>query len=114
MSFFILKEILNFVNRKIPIIILTAAIILTTVIIIGSYSFSVEPEKMSYSVNATIERAQSGDGLTSMSCERSYPDLCIPKDVIELSCDNIIDKNFTVKYDDPNNLDPDGNGIGCE
>jgi hypothetical protein len=33
---------------------------------------------------------------------------------ITLTCENIIERSFNVTHNDPNNFDPDGNGIGCE
>lgn len=44
-------------------------------------------------------------------CEESYPDACITTDV---DCSDLQERNFEVTGSDPNNLDPDGDGIACE
>ncbi len=100
-------------NRNIQIAI-AAAITSIVIIVIGYYSIPFEQQKMSYSVDAIIERTNEENGLTVLTCEKSYPDLCIPKGEITLTCENILERSFNVTHDDPNNLDPDGNGIGCE
>jgi len=41
----------------------------------------------------------------------SYPDVCIPGDY---DCEHIPFRNFRVLLPDPNGLDTDGDGIGCE
>ena len=100
-------------NSNIQITI--AAIITGIVIIVIGYHFiPFDQQKMSYSPNAVIERMNDGEEIFVMGCEKSYPDLCIPKYDITLTCENIIERSFNVTHDDPNNLDPDGNGIGCE
>jgi len=101
------------VNRNIQITIAATSISLV-IIVIGYYSISLEQPKMSYSTDAIIERMNTGEAMTVISCEKSYPDLCIPKGEITLTCENIVERSFNVTHDDPNNLDPDGNGIGCE
>jgi len=100
-------------NRNIQITIV-AAITSIVIIVIGYYSIPFEQQKMSYSVDAIIERTNEENGLTVLTCEKSYPDLCIPKGEITLTCENILERSFNVTHDDPNNLDPDKNGIGCE
>jgi len=100
-------------NRNIQITI-AAAITSIVIIVIGYYSIPFEQQKMSYSVDAIIERTNEENGLTVLTCEKSYPDLCIPKGEITLTCENILERSFNVTHDDPNNLDPDKNGIGCE
>ncbi len=101
-------------NRNIQITIATISTSIV-IIVIGYYSISLEQqEKMSYSVDAIIERTNKGEAMTVLSCEKSYPDLCIPKGEITLTCENIVERSFNVTHDDPNNLDPDKNGIGCE
>jgi micrococcal nuclease len=51
-------------------------------------------------------------------CHPSYPTLCIPPPPPELNCDELLDRDFTVRHDvadpDPHRFDPDRNGIGCE
>ncbi len=100
-------------NRNIQITIAATSISLV-IIVIGYYSIPFEQEKMSYSTDAIIERMDNGEEIIAIGCEKSYPDLCIPKGDITLTCENIIERSFNVTHDDPNNLDPDGNGIGCE
>jgi len=100
-------------NRNIQIAI-AAAITSIVIIVIGYYSIQSEQQKMSYSVDAIIERTNEENGITVLTCEKSYPDLCIPKGEITLTCENILERSFNVTHDDPNNLDPDKNGIGCE
>ena len=100
-------------NRNIQITI-AATITSIVIIVIGYYSIPFEQQKMSYSVDAIIERTNEESGMTVLSCEKSYPDLCIPKGEITLTCENILERSFNVTHDDPNNLDPDKNGIGCE
>jgi len=98
-------------NIQITIAIITTCIV---IIVIGYYSMSFEQQKMSYSIDAVIERTNNAERMTVLTCEKSYPDLCIPKGDITLTCETIVERSFNVTYDDPNNLDPDGNGIGCE
>jgi len=109
------------VNRNIQIAI--AAILTSTVIIaIGYYSIPFEQEqpKLSYKIDAIVERLEEQENtnekenMNVFGCEKSYPDLCIPKGEITLTCKNTLERSFNVTHDDPNNLDPDGNGIGCE
>ncbi len=100
-------------NRNIQITI-ASIIISIVIIVIGYYSISFEQQKMSYLPNAVIERMDDGEEMIAIGCEKSYPDLCIQKGDITLTCENIIERSFNVTHDDPNNLDPDGNGIGCE
>lgn len=100
-------------NRKIQITI-AVVIITIAIVVIGFYSIPSEKQKLSYSRDATIERNNSGESVTILGCEKSYPDLCIPKGNTELSCNEMLEKSFVVKHDDPNNFDPDKNGIGCE
>jgi len=100
-------------NRNIQITI-AAAITSIVIIVIGYYSIPFEQQKMSYSVDAIIERTNEENRMTVLTCEKSYPDLCIPKGDITLTCENILERSFNVTHDDPNNLDPDKNGIGCE
>jgi len=101
------------VNRNIQITI-ASIIISIIIIVIGYYSIPFEQQKMSYLPNAVIERMDNGEEMIAIGCEKSYPDLCIPKGDTNLSCESIIERSFNVTYDDPNNFDPDGNGIGCE
>ena len=100
-------------NKNIQITI-GAIIISIVIIVIGYYFIPFEQQKMSYSPNAVIERMDNGEEMIAIGCEKSYPDLCIPKGDITLTCENIIERSFNVTYNDPNNFDPDGNGIGCE
>ncbi len=81
------------------------------VLIFGIYFvYSSQPIAKSYDQdNLSIEENNS-----VYVCEKSYRTLCIPKGDISLTCDNVLEKNFPVKFDDPNNFDPDENGIGCE
>jgi micrococcal nuclease len=52
-------------------------------------------------------------------CDLSYPDFCLPPPPPDLNCTDI-GKPLTVIHrpllgvTDPHNLDPDGNGMGCE
>jgi len=103
------------VNRNIQITIAATSISLV-IIVIGYYSISLEQqEKMSYLPKAVIQRMTTEESNSVViGCEKSYPDLCIPKGEITLTCENIMERSFNVTHDDPNNLDPDGNGIGCE
>jgi len=48
------------------------------------------------------------------NCDPSYPDLCIPSPPPDLDCNDISQKNFTVRGSDPHRFDLDGNGRGCE
>ncbi len=94
-----------------------AAIIASLAIVaIGYYSipFEHEQSKLSYTIESLTERMNDQEGTFVFSCEKSYPDLCIPKGNTALSCENILEKSFNVTHNDPNNLDPDKNGIGCE
>jgi hypothetical protein len=48
------------------------------------------------------------------SCDKSYPDFCIPSPPPDLDCKNISQKKFTVLQPDPHHFDDDKDGIGCE
>ena len=50
----------------------------------------------------------------NISCDESYPSVCIPPDPPHLDCGNIIYSNFMVIGDDPHGFDRDNDGIGCE
>jgi hypothetical protein len=94
-----------------------AAIIASIAIVaIGYYSilFEHEQPKLSYTIESIIERMNIQEGTSVLSCEKSYPDLCIPKGEVTLTCEHILERSFNVTHNDPNNLDPDGNGMGCE
>ena len=101
---------MNRSNQIIIVSILTS----TVIIVIGYYSIPFEQQKMSYTIDAITQRNNSGESQTVLTCEKSYPDLCIPHGNTALTCENIMDRSFNVIHDDPNNLDPDKNGIGCE
>ena len=90
------------------------AVVSIAIVVIGFYSIPTEKQKLSYLLDAVIERNTGEDAMNILGCEKSYPDLCIPKGMVELTCYNVLEKSFTVKHDDPNNFDPDKNGIGCE
>jgi hypothetical protein len=47
-------------------------------------------------------------------CDSSYPDFCIPTNIRNLTCMDIIQRNFTVLRPDTHGLDSDGDGFGCE
>ncbi len=47
-------------------------------------------------------------------CHPSYPTVCIPSPPPKLTCADIPYRNFPVIGQDPQGLDPDRNGIGCE
>lgn len=100
-------------NRNIQIT-MAAIIASIAIVVIGYYSIPSEESKMSYSTDAFIERMSYEGDVNVFGCEKSYPDLCIPKGNTALSCENILESSFNVTHNDPNNLDPDGNGIGCE
>jgi hypothetical protein len=53
-------------------------------------------------------------GNFSSACDSSYPDFCIPANVKNLTCMDIIQRNFTVLNPDIHGLDSDGDGLGCE
>lgn len=52
--------------------------------------------------------------LTTVNCDPSYPDFCIPPPPPDLDCGDISQKNFTVLQPDPHRFDGDKDGIGCE
>lgn len=51
---------------------------------------------------------------TSVDCDPSYPDFCIPPPPPDLDCGDISQKNFTVLQPDPHRFDGNKDGIGCE
>jgi hypothetical protein len=48
------------------------------------------------------------------ACHPSYPSVCIPPPPPKLECKDIPYRNFPVIGVDPQQFDPDRNGIGCE
>lgn len=50
----------------------------------------------------------------TISCDSSYPDVCIPPYPPDLNCGDIPYKNFKVLPPDPHGFDADKDGIGCE
>jgi len=48
------------------------------------------------------------------NCDTSYPDFCIPSPPPDLDCNDISQKDFTVRGSDPHRFDLDGNSKGCE
>lgn len=97
--------------RKIYYIFLICVIIIS-VIFSNFYFFN--SKSISYTQENVIDRFPVSSNTSVFGCEKSYPDLCIPKGEIFLTCENVLEKSFVVKHDDPNNFDPDGNGLGCE
>ncbi|HYN89265.1 MAG TPA: hypothetical protein VER55_12070 [Ardenticatenaceae bacterium] len=51
---------------------------------------------------------------TPSNCDPSYPHICIPPPPPDLDCEDIVFRHFQVLPPDPHDLDPDGNGVGCE
>lgn len=51
---------------------------------------------------------------TSIECDLSYPDVCIPPPLPDLDCGDIPYKNFRVLPPDSHHFDRDKDGIGCE
>jgi hypothetical protein len=51
---------------------------------------------------------------TTVECDPSYPDFCIPPAPPDLDCEDVDGELFTVLEPDPHELDGDGDGIGCE
>jgi len=49
-----------------------------------------------------------------ISCDPSYPDVCIPTYPPDLDCGEILYANFEVLQPDPHGFDRDNDGIGCE
>ena len=49
-----------------------------------------------------------------ISCDTSYPDVCIPPYPPDLDCGEIQFANFKVLPPDPHRFDGDKDGIGCE
>jgi micrococcal nuclease len=51
-------------------------------------------------------------------CHPSYPTICIPPPPPDVDCEEMLDRDFTVRHDvvdpDPHRFDPDRNGVGCE
>ncbi len=47
-------------------------------------------------------------------CDPAYPSVCIPPPPPFVDCGITTERNFPVKQPDPQNLDHDDNGIGCE
>jgi len=51
---------------------------------------------------------------SEISCDPSYPDVCITPWPPDLDCGEIQFSNFKVLPDDPHGFDADNDGIGCE
>jgi len=51
---------------------------------------------------------------SEISCDTSYPDVCIPPYPPDLDCGEIQFANFKVLSPDPHGFDGDNDGIGCE
>ena len=51
---------------------------------------------------------------SEISCDPSYPDVCIPPYPPDLDCGEISFKNFKVLPPDPHRFDGDKDGIGCQ
>ena len=49
-----------------------------------------------------------------VSCDSSYPDVCIPSYPPDLDCSEISHRNFKVLQPDPHRFDGDKDGISCE
>lgn len=49
-----------------------------------------------------------------MSCNPSYPTLCIPINAADVDCKDLIERNFVVLAPDPHKLDKNSDGVGCE
>lgn len=51
------------------------------------------------------------------SCDPSYQGVCVPPAPPDLDCPDLVDRGITVPVtvvgDDPHDLDPDGDGLGC-
>ncbi len=52
--------------------------------------------------------------LRSHSCSSSYPTVCLPVEPAGFGCHDLKFSLFPVVGTDPDHLDPDGNGIGCD
>ena len=50
----------------------------------------------------------------NVSCDESYPSVCIAPYPPDLDCGEILYSNFMVIGSDPHGFDTDGNGIGCK
>ncbi len=48
-----------------------------------------------------------------LTCDPSYPDVCIPPPPPDLDCADITFRRFRVLPPDPHRFDPDRNGLGC-
>jgi Flp pilus assembly pilin Flp len=52
-----------------------------------------------------------------LACDPSYQGVCIPPGPPDIDCDDLVDGGIpvpvTVVGDDPHDLDPDGDGLGC-
>ena len=51
---------------------------------------------------------------SKISCDKSYPSVCIDSYPPDLDCDEIRYSNFIVVGNDPHGFDIDNDGIGCE
>lgn len=50
----------------------------------------------------------------AVSCDPSYPDVCIPPPPPDLDCGDIPSRRFRVLPPDPHRFDTDRDGVGCE
>jgi len=69
-----------------------------------------DEKKIETSTSQTTQPTQT----PKITCDPSYPDICIPPWPPDLNCGDIPHKKFKVIGDDKHNLDRDGDGIGCE
>jgi len=51
---------------------------------------------------------------TPTLCDPSYPDFCLPYDIVDLDCKDMIHRGFAVLPPDRHRFDADRDGIGCE
>ena len=82
--------------------------------------FSSEAWAQKYGCATLIQEVKPPEIITEptqteeISCDPSYPDVCIPPSPPDLDCGEIQYTNFKVLPPDPHRFDGDKDGIGCE
>ena len=64
--------------------------------------------------NVVIPEKGTPEPAPVLSCDPSYPTICIPPNSSDLNCPDIPHRRFTVQGADTHGFDRDNDGVGCE